>query len=208
MSPSKPVSPGQRPRLRWAAIVPLALALPPALLGCDQSKAMLPLMAACNGQAVPDAVAYDASASEKPTVAGFVFNQEVQQFDQRFVSGRFPEASAVQDTQLVLCVNFQPRKSLEDCSYTGSLSGTVPRTERSAEVKLVAAKTGQIVKQETLTATIETCPDSISEIPPDSSWNIHQDTVLYNPFNADFPLRDQVSEWSFQAIAPPSAPKP
>lgn len=204
--PPKPVSPRQPSRFRWAAIFPIALAMPPALLGCDQSKALMPLMAACDLQAIPEAAAYDASAAEKPIIAGFVFDQDLQKSDGRYVSGRFPKASTTQETQLVLCINFQPRKNLESCNYTGAVSGTVARTERSAEVKLVVAKTGKVLKQETLTAAVETCPTAITNLPSESSWNIHQDTVEYNPFNADFPLRDRIGEWSFEAISSPATP--
>jgi hypothetical protein len=203
------MTPIDRPtRRHWAATLLMTLAIPPALLGCDQSKALLPLMDACNGNAIAEAAAYDAKTTEKPIIAGFVFGRDLQQLDQRYVSTRFPQASTVQETQLVLCVNLQPRKSLEDCSYTGTVNGTATRTERSAEVKLVAAKTGEIVQQETLTAQVEACPDFVTDLPSESSWNIHQETTVHNPFNADFLLRDRVGEWSFQVMTPASPTTP
>jgi len=198
----------QATRSRWVATLLMTLAIPPTLLGCDPSKALLPLMDACNGKAVTEAAAYDAKTTEEPIIAGFVFDQDLQQLDQRYVNGRFPQASTVQETQLVLCVNLQPRKSLEDCSYTGAVNGTATRTERSAEVKLVAAKTGEIVQQETLTAQAEACPASITELPSERSWNIHQETTFSNPFNADYPLRDRIYEWSFQVMTPSSPATP
>lgn len=185
----------------------LLLLAPLSLASCRQSMALSPLIDACRGTGVRDAAAYDPKATPKPVIAGFVFDQEVQQADNRFVSGQLVRANSVQEAQLVVCVEFLPRKELETCRYTGTEAVAVPRTERTANVTLVAAKTGQVLERERITATIDRCPTAISGAPSDSSWNIHQDTVHDNLFNADFDLRDRVANWSFSATRKATDPK-
>ncbi|MEB3268784.1 MAG: hypothetical protein VKJ09_09610 [Leptolyngbya sp.] len=193
-----PVSPSRPLQMRWTALLTV-LALPASLLGCNQTKALLPLMDVCSGQGISEAADYTPNASEAVAITSFVFGENLQELDNRYASVQFRQATKVKEAQLVLCVNLEPRKSIEDCSYVG-VEGSIPRTERSATVQLVVAKTGQVLKEEKLTAQIEACPGSISYRPPDSSWNIHQETVQFNPFNADFLLRDQVGDWSIQAV--------
>lgn len=202
-------TPPQTPLFRWAAVLLTMVVVSPSLLACtpNESEALQPLMEACQGKGIANAADYDPKSPEKPVVAGFVFGKDLQKLDNRYVSGRFKRASTAQNTQLVLCVDLQPFKTLGDCRYTGAATASVPRTERTATVKLVSAKTGKVVKTGKVTAQISTCPPSITAAPSDSSWNIHQETVEFNPFNADFPLRDKINEWSFQAIKPSSSPK-
>jgi hypothetical protein len=170
-------------------------------MGCDQTKTLLPLMDVCGGQGISEAADYTPNPAEAAAITSFVFGENLRQLDNRYASVKFQQAKTVQEVQLVLCVNLEPRQTLETCTYTG---GKVPRTERSATAKLVVAQTGQVLKEEKLTAQIEACPPAISALPPESSWNIHQETVQFNPFNADFQLRDQIGEWSIQAVAPSS----
>lgn len=182
-----------RPAIRRCFTGLMAIALPFSAIGCgDNSEALLPLSAACDGGGVPGAADFDATAAEKPAVA-IAQNGSLLTVRNEYLGSDLKVAGNIAAAQVVVCVDPGTPSKEETCRYTGASASTIERQKRTADVKLVAAKTGQVLGGETLSAVARPCPEKIA---------FRQDSEPEDQvYDADAELTTVIAEWVPGAIA-------
>ncbi|MEM1425296.1 MAG: hypothetical protein AAGF75_01915 [Cyanobacteria bacterium P01_H01_bin.130] len=177
---------------RRSLAVLTAIALPMSAIGCvNNSEALLPLGAVCDGAGVPEAAAYDPQSAEPPTVA-IAKENDILSVRNQFLGSGPKVAGEVAAAQLVLCVYPNAPTTYENCRYFGSGSATIKRQKQTADVKLVAAKTGQVLGGDTLSGVASDCPKTISV----RQGSEPEDRV----YEADGALTAAIAEWVPGAI--------
>ncbi len=183
--------------LRRSLAALTAVTLPMSAVGCFyDSEALLPLGAVCDGAGVPEAADYDPTASEQPAVA-IAKEGDVLTVRRDFLSGS-KAAGDIATTQIVVCVDPDTPTNAETCRYVGTGSATIKRQKQTADVKLVVAKTGQILGEDTISAEARPCPGSISF----REGSEPEDQV----YDADTELSTAIAEWVPGAIASAQPP--
>ncbi|NEO87251.1 MAG: hypothetical protein F6J87_23770 [Spirulina sp. SIO3F2] len=136
-----------------------AIALPLPLVSCFNNKALLPLQAACDGEGLAEAAAYDPDATN-PSIVALASHKGKTKVQGQYLAEDVTPAKTVAEAQLVACINFKEPTVVEKCTYIGAGASSIRRMGRKAEVKLVAAQTGQVLKTGLLLKEPETCPQS------------------------------------------------
>ena len=195
MHSSKTMAVPVPPSVRRCVATLTAIALPFVGLGCDNpanSEALLPLNAACDGTGVPEAAEYDATAPAPPAVA---ITQEKDMLTVRsdFLGAGVEPAGRLDAAQLVVCVDQGTPVTVETCRYLGAASAKIERKGQSAKVKLVAAKTGEVLGAQSFFEEARTCPKTISvrqgSEPEDKVYEVGNE------------LRSAIATWVPAAIA-------
>lgn len=178
-------------RRSFAAV--MAIALPVSVAGCfDNSEALLPLAAACDGGGVPEAADYDPKGAEQPAVA-IAKEGDVLTVRNDFLGSGPKVAGDVASAQVVMCVYPGTPTKAETCRYIGVRSTSIVRQERTANIKLVAAKTGQVLGGKTVSAVALPCPETVSV----RQGSEPEDQV----YSADAALTTAIADWAPGAIA-------
>ena len=172
--------------------LPLLSACGPSSLSPEVTLALAPLAAACNGQPVAEAADYDPKNPTPPIVAMVSDGGSFTASD-RYLDAKAKQAIAIKDTQLVLCVAPEKPELIETCRYSGEGSYEIPRFSQKVSLKLVSAKTGNVLVEAKPTAEAKTCAESLT--------TREGSTPNTDPLTAEIPLMDLAKSWSLTAIA-------
>ncbi len=178
--------------LLGAIVLPLPLlsACAPSRLSPEVTIALAPLAVACSGQPVAEAADYDPKNPTPPIVA-MVADGSNFVADALYLDAKAKQATAVKDTQLVLCVAPEKPEVIETCRY--SSGSNIERFSQEVNLKLVSAKTGKVLADAKPTAEAKSCAESLT--------TREGSTPNTAPLTADIPLMDLVQSWSLTAIA-------
>ncbi len=172
--------------------LPLLSACAPSRLSPEVTMALAPLAVACSGQPVAEATDYDPKNPTPPMVAMVADNGNFVA-DALYLDAKAKQATAVKETQLVLCVVPEKPELIETCRYSGSGSYEIPRFSQKVGLKLVSAKTGKVLAEANPTAEAKPCSESLT--------TREGSTPNTAPLTAEIPLMDLVQSWSLTAIA-------
>ncbi|MGD1936295.1 MAG: hypothetical protein ACFCA4_01885 [Cyanophyceae cyanobacterium] len=186
------------PSFRRSLAALIAITLPFATLGCsDNSEALLPLAAACDGIGVPEAADYDANATGKIAVA-IEKDGDLLAVRNEFLGEGPKVAGDVATAQVVVCVYPDQPTETETCNYVGAQAVTIKRQEKTANVKLVVAKTGQVLEENSMYAQALPCPESIKSGTSTSRLQI---------YDAESQLTAAIARWVPKGLANAQSPK-
>jgi hypothetical protein len=110
------------------------------------------LSEACFGNAVPDAAAYAATSGSHPAIGMKLYGTSYSTYNYPIPENAL--AASVSETQVVFCMGDQDKALLERCPYIVDNSDQpthiVERYQYELAIKLVEAKTGILIAEETL----------------------------------------------------------
>ncbi|MEM6502339.1 MAG: hypothetical protein AAF685_10930 [Cyanobacteria bacterium P01_C01_bin.89] len=149
-----------RSSFRRSVTLLTAIALPFSAMGCENSAALLPLNAACDGVGVPEAMDYDGTAN--PTAVAIMQDSDEIAVHNSFLRKGAETASSIDKAQVVLCVKRSAPRTVETCRYIGAKGATIKRQGRGAQVAIVAAKTGQVLTTQQFFEEARECPRTLS----------------------------------------------
>ncbi|MEM9772537.1 MAG: hypothetical protein AAF889_13255 [Cyanobacteria bacterium P01_D01_bin.73] len=180
-------------KIRRSFAVFTVIALPFSAIGCGvDTEALLPISAACEGVGVPAAADYDIKTPNPPAVA--IHKQDgVLTVNNYYLGPETEQADSIEAAQVVVCVYPGASKTIETCRYIGAKSSVIKREEQEANVKLVAAKTGQPLGARTFSEEAATCPESVSY----RQGSEPEDKV----YTAETQLNSAIRNWVSGAIA-------
>lgn len=170
--------------------LPWLSACAPSRLSPEVTIALAPLAVACSGQPVAEAADYDPKNPTPPIVA-MVADGSNFVADALYLDAKAKQATAVKETQLVLCVAPEKPEVIETCRYSSGSS--VERFSQKVGLKLVSAKTGKVLTEAQPTAEAKPCPESLT--------TREGSTPNTDPLTAEIPLMDLVQSWGLTAIA-------
>lgn len=152
------------------------------------NQMMPPLRALCTGQAggVAEAANYTAGPGIHPMIAFRTLNATNYNHDSRVGTGDWA-ADSLAETQLVACEE-DTWVTVESCEYTGRTTGvtsTLNRLQNQVKIRLVAAKTGQVVATQTLMGTMpRECMDTETFASGTTTMSVSGDAVAVSDIQA------------------------
>ena len=147
-----------------------------------------PLRALCTGQAggVAKAATYAAGPGIHPMLAFRTLNTTNYNHDSRVGTGDWA-AKSLGEAQLVACEE-DSWIIVEDCKYTSKTTGntsTLNRMQNQVKLRLIAAKTGQVVATQTLMGTMpRECMDTESFASGTTTMSVSGEAVTVSDIQA------------------------
>jgi len=140
---------------------------------------------ACRGEGIDQAANYNANDSFHPIV---VLNTQGERFEWTDQIPIAWEPMALRFVELVACTQGEQRQIIQTCSYTGGSAFT--RSQYIIDLRIIAAKTGQVVAQRTFSGTT---PDRCPEV----KGRFDGSGTTGGPVN-----RDEVNAWLIDIVHP------